>query len=78
VLQAFSCEKYTFWKEDLESRSPIFTFMIDPKYTQVWGSLFICLFLRGDIWKAYLWEASRPSRPVINKVFTQLKLMATY
>lgn len=74
VQQAFSCEKYTFWKWALESRSPTYMFMINPEYTQVLGFLFGFFF----IWKAYFWKASRLSQPVINKVFTQLKLMATY
>lgn len=59
-----SCEKNTFWKGDLERHV----------YDRSWiyagfGLLFVL------IWKVYFWKASRPSQPVINKVFTQLKIM---
>lgn len=68
--QAFSGEKCTFWKWDLESGSPTYMFTIEPEFTQVKDSfLLLCT--------AYFWKASRPSQPVINKVFAQLKLMAT-
>jgi len=30
------------------------------------------------LWKTHFWKVSRPSQLVINKVFTKLKLMATY
>ena len=47
VQQAFSCEKYTFWKWDLESRSPPYVFTIDPEYMQVSGFLFGVYLLYG-------------------------------
>lgn len=45
-------------------------------YNRAWIHTGKALFF-SFLCMAYFWKASRPSQPVINNVFTQLKLMAT-